>query len=173
MGQAAKKKEDPVVEETTEETPAQEPEATEVPERVKPAGMNRFALEETKRNRYIVHVPHGTSPDDCLEPDFWVHVAQHLGRGDVVAITPDDLAWEMSVLVLDRGHNWASVKKRSFVEFGAVVVRAETPKTYKVEWAGQTDKFRVVFHDEVLRKGFATEALAQQWANNHAQALKR
>ena len=47
------------------------------------------------------------------------------------------------------------------------------PTKYKVEWAGQTDKFRVLFNGEVLKTGFATEALANTYAQNHAQALKR
>ena len=156
----------------TQEAPAQEPEAVEVPEQVKPAGPNRFALAETKRNHYIVHVPHGTNPDDCLEPDFWVHVARHLGRGDIVTV-PDDLAWEMSVKVLDRGHNWANVRPREMFEYGEFEIVSETPKSYKIEWAGQTDMFRVLFKGEILRKGFATEKLAHQFASNHAQALKR
>ena len=156
-----------------DESPAQEAETNEVPDSVKPAGLNRFALAETKRNHYIVHVPHGTKPEICLEPDFWVHVARHLGRGDVVTIEPDDLAWEMSVKVQDRGANWAHVKKREFFDYGAAEIAPEMPSEYKVDWAGQTDRFRVTFKGEVLKKGFATEAFARQYANNHAQALKR
>ena len=166
----AKEKDDELNPET-QEAPAQE--AVEVPEQVKPVGVNRFGLAAEKRNHYYANVPHGTSPDVCLEPEFWVHVARHLGRGDIVTIEPDDLAWELSVKVLDRGHNWASVRKRGFFEYGTVEVAPELAKGHKVEWAGQTDLFRVTYKGEVLRTGFATEALAAQWANNHAQALKR
>lgn len=169
----AKKKEE-VVDETIEETPAQEAENIEIPEQVKPVGVNRFGLAAEKRNHYLTNVPHGTDPEMCLEPEFWVHVARHLGRGDLVTIEPDDLAWEMSVKVQDRGHNWAKVKKREFFDYGgAIEIAPEVPTKYVVEWAGQTDLFRVVFNGEVLRTGFATEILARQWANNHAQALKR
>ncbi len=152
---------------------AQEPEVTEIPEQVKPVGVNRFGLAAEKRNHFLVNVPHGTDPELCLETEFWTHVAQHLGRGDVVTIEPDDLAWEMGVKVLDCGHNWANVRKRQFFEYERVDVRSETPSGYEVEWAGQTDKFRVVFKGEVLKKGFATEALGRQFVSNHAQALKR
>lgn len=168
MGKAAEKIEDTQV----EETPAQE--KTEVSESVKPAGVNRFSLAAEKRNHYIVHVPHGTSPEVALEPDFWTHVARFLGRGDVITIEPDDLAWEMSVIVLDRGHNWANVRQRGEIfNYGVVEVLPETPAAYKVEWAGQTDKFRVVYKGEALKSGFATEELARKFAANHAQALKR
>lgn len=151
-----------------DETPAQE-----VPEQVKPVGTNRFGLAAEQRNHFFVNVPHGTDPDLCLRPEFWTHVAQHLGRGDVVTIQPDDLAWELGVKVLDCGHNWANVRKRQFYEYESVMVRPETPDGYKVEWAGQTEKFRVVFKGEVLKSGFATENLARRFVSNHAQALKR
>jgi hypothetical protein len=171
MAQAKKK--DDAVNVETQEAPAQEAVTAEIPEQVKPVGVNRFGLASEKRNHYYANVPHGTNPEICLEPEFWVHVARHLGRGDMVTIEPDDLAWEMSVKVLDRGHNWASVRKRMFVKYGTVEIAPEVPKQHKIEWAGQTDMFRVTYKGEVLRKGFATEILAQQWANNHAQALKR
>ena len=155
------------------EAPAQDTEPTEVPESVKPVGLNRFGLAAEKRNQFLVNVPHGTNPDLALEPDFWTHVSRHLGRGDVVTIEPDDLAWEMSVKVLDRGINWANVRKREFFEYGSFEVMPETPTKYKVEWAGQTDMFRVCYEGEVIKSGFATEELARRFAANHAQALKR
>lgn len=148
--------------------------ALEVPNSVKPVSLNRFGLADQKRNHYLVNCKYGMDPELVLEPEFWEHIARHLGRGDVVTVEPDDLAWEMSVKVIDRGHNWANVKKREFFDYGgAAVIRSEIPSKYKVEWAGQTDKFRVVFNGEVLKKGFATETIASQYASNHAQALKR
>lgn len=159
--------------EKIDEVDAQGPAATEIPDYVKPVGINRFGLMPEKHNHFVVHVPHGTDPDLCLETEFWTHVAQHLARGDFVTIEPDDLAWEMGVRVLDCGHNWANVRKRQFYEYESIAIRSEQPLGYKVEWAGQTDKFRVVFKGEVLKKGFATEALASRFVSNHAQALKR
>ena len=157
-----------------EQAPAQDVEQFEVPEKVKPVGLSRFGLAAEKRNHYLVNVPHGTDREVCFQPDFWSHVARHLGRGDVVTIEPDDLAWEMSVKIVDRGHNWANAKPRTFYDYGgAVEILPETPTEYKVDWGGQTDMFRVVFKGEVLKKGFATEDLARRFASNHAQALKR
>jgi hypothetical protein len=158
--------------EIDDESPAQE--AIEVPESVKPISLNRFGVAGEKRNEFVVHCKHGALPEHVLEVEFWEHISQHLGRGDIVEITPDDLAWEMNVRVIDRGNNWATVRERFRVDYGGPAqLRPETPTKYKVEWAGQTDKFRVVFNGEVLKKGFATELLASQYASNHAQALKR
>ena len=162
------------LDEQVEETPAQEPETLEVPESVKPVGINRFGVAGEKRNEFVVNVKHDCDPAFILEPEFWGHIARHLGRGDIVEVTSDDLAWEMNVRVIDRGHNWAKVVKRFFVDYGGPAeIAPEVPTKYTVEWAGQTDKFRVVFNGEVLKKGFATEMLARQFASNHAQALKR
>lgn len=172
MSEAAEKLDDDLEPEASDETPAQE--AVEVPEQVKPVGVNRFGLAAEKRNHYLVNVPHGTNPKAALEPEFWEHISLHLGRGDVITVEPDDLAWEMSVKVIDKGHNWAHVKMREMFDYhGPMEVRSEVPSKYKVEWGGQTDKFRVIFNKEVLKAGFATEFLASQYASNHAQALKR
>lgn len=172
MSDAAEKLDDDVEVESTD-APAQEAEKVEVPEQVKPIGLNRFGLAAEKRNTYLINVPHGTQPEVALEPDFYSHIARHLGRGDIVVIEPDDLAWEMSVKVLDMGHNWANVRPRSMHKYGEFEVVPERPKNYTIKWAGQTDKFRVEYKGEVIKKGFATEQLAGTFASNHAQALKR
>jgi hypothetical protein len=153
---------------------AQEPEKVEVPDSIKPVGINRFGLAAEKRNHYLVNCKRGTDPAQALETEFYEHIARSLGRGDIVTVEPDDMAWELSVKVIDRGHNWALVKKREFFDYGgAAVIKSEMPQKYKVEWAGTTEKFRVLFNGDVLKSGFATEALASQYASNHAQALKR
>lgn len=160
--------------EILDDTPAQEPAIQEVPESVKPVTVNRFGLAAEKRNHFLVNCKHGTDRAHVLEAEFWEHIAGRLTRGDVITVEPDDLAWEMSVKVIDRGHNWAMVKEREFFDYGgSATIKSEMPVKYKVEWAGQTDKFRVLFNGEVLKAGFATEFLANQYANNHAQALKR
>lgn len=159
--------------EKIDQVEAQEPETPEVNESVKPVGVNRFGVAQEKRNEFVAFVKNGTDPEDVLKPDFWTHIARHLGRGDIVEVCTDDLAWEMSVRVLDRGHNWANVRKRYFIEHETAEIQSELPTAYKVDWAGQTDMFRVTFNGEVLKKGFATEALANRFASNHAQALKR
>lgn len=158
--------------EQLDETPAQE--VKEVPESAKPISLNRFGVALEKRNEFVVHAKQGADPELCLEPKFWEHIARHLGRGDIVEIVSDDLAWELSVRVIDKGHNWAHVKKRHFIDYGgAVEIQSELPQNYKVDWAGQTDKFRVIFNGEPLKVGFANEAFAHQYARNHAQSLKR
>jgi hypothetical protein len=165
---------DELEDESVGESPAQDTDKIEVPDSVKPVGLNRFGVAGEKRNEFVVNCKQGTDPKCVLETEFWEHIARHLGRGDIVEVTPDDLAWEMNVRIIDRGNNWALVRERFFLDYGGpAFIQSELPQKYKVEWAGLTHKFRVVFNGEILKKGFATEALAGQYATNHAQALKR
>ena len=106
----------------------QEPEAPALPEQVKPVGINRFGNAPERRNRFVAYVANDTKPEHALDPDFWTHIARHLTRGDIVEILPDNLAWEMSVRILDKGHNWANVRKRSYVEYDVVEVKSEAPR---------------------------------------------
>ncbi len=175
MSEAAEKLDPTEAEQSNDETPAQEaaPEV-EVPNHIKPVGVNRFAPAEQKRNHFVVYCKHGTDPESVLQVEFWEHVARWLGRGDLIEVMPEDLAWEMSVRVLDKGHNWALVKKREFFDYGgATKVKSEMPQSYNVDWTGPINKFRVTFNGEKLKDGFATEELARRYAANHAQALKR
>jgi hypothetical protein len=141
---------------------------------VKPVGINRFALAEQHRNHFHVNCKIECEPDNVLDSTFWEHVAAQLSRGDIVTVIPDNLAWEMSVVVLDRGHNWALVRERYRYDFGEVFDPMTGKNSdYEIEWAGTTEKYRVKHKGRVLRGGFATEALANRYAANHAGALKR
>lgn len=166
MSEAAQKVDEEVTE-TAQDAPA-------LPDEIKPVSINRFGLADEHRNIWRCNAKIGTSPDQVLEASFYEHIARHLNRGDIIEIMPDDLAWEVNVRVLDHGHNWAIVGERFRIEHQRP---AETPdklgSEYDIKWAGTTDKFAVKYKGELLKKGFATEALAQRFAANHAQALKR
>lgn len=163
MSDAAEK-----IDETTEEV------AQEVPDTVKPVGVNRMGLAAEKRNRYTIYCKNETNPEHVLNIEFWEHVARRLGHGDIIEVYPDDLSWEMNVLVLDVGHNWAQVSKRHFIEHAANDTdTADLESQYDVQWRGKTDKHCVLFKGEVLKGGFSSKRLASRYAENHAQAQKR
>lgn len=149
--------------------------AQEAPKEISPVSFNRFGLADEHRNVWRVNAKIGTSIESALEAAFYEHIARHLNRGDIVEIMPDDMAWELNVRVLDRGHNWAMVKERMRVDYGGPVqVNPEAlTSDYDVKWAGNTDKFVVKYKGEKLKDGFATEDLARRYAANHAQALRR
>lgn len=149
-----------------EETPAQE-------ESVQPVDVNRFGPADEKRNHFVIYCKQGTNPDCVLQVEFWEHISRFLDRGDIVEVLPEDLSWEMNVRVLDKGPNWAMVRKRDFIRYGEVEVQSEMPNKYDVKWTGPVTKFRVIFNGEKLKDGFATEELGRRYASNHAQALKR
>jgi len=154
--------------------PEVETEVTEVPDSVKPVGVNRMGLAAEKRNHYTVYCKIDTNPEHVLDINFWEHVARHLGHGDIVEVLPDDLAWEMSVRVIDCGHNWAHVGKRQFIEYQESDQELpDLESQYAVQWRGVTDRHVVLFKGEVLRTRFASKKLATTYAENHAKAQKR
>jgi hypothetical protein len=166
MADAAKKVDEDVTDSAQE--------APEVPADIKPVSINRFGLAEEHRNVWRCNAKIGTTQEQALEASFYEHIARHLNRGDVIEVMPDDLAWELSVRVLDHGHNWAVVARRFYIEHAKPdATPADISSDYDIKWAGTTDKFAVKYRGEPLKKGLATEDLARRFAANHAQALRR
>ena len=164
MAEAAKKVEEPI----------DESQEQEVAPSIKPVGINRFGLLAEHANAWRVNCKVETDPKDVEDPAFWEHIAQHLNRGDTIEVMPDDMRWKMLLHVHDKGHNWASVKQMAFFEFGKPAdPDVDLPRRYAVEWAGTTERWRVLFNGKKLKSGFATEQLAHRYATNHAEAVKR
>lgn len=168
MPQAAAKKVEPESPETTEEP------VEEVPQTVKPVGVNRFGLLAEHANLWRVNCHVDTKPEDVLQPEFWEHISRHLNRGDSIQVMPDDMSWKMVLHVHDRGHNWANVKREEFYEYGgASEPQEDIPANYKVRFAGSTHQYQVEFNGKKLKSGFATKEIAHQYVKNHAAAVKR
>jgi hypothetical protein len=168
----------------SEDEPKAEEEATpqldehddsEVPseQRVAAPGIGRFGLQVESSNSWRMNATQKTLPAQCLEQDYWQHVAAQLRPGDEILVMPDDLAWKLRLHVIDAGHNWAHVAQESFSKFKTRADMTQVPSIYRIEFAGTTDKWRVLRKDKLLKKGFTTESLARQWAANHQAATKR
>ncbi len=181
MAEPAKTLDDQVEEEkqrkAAEKNESKDAESTaeiEVPDAVKPVGVNRFQLRSEKENDFRVDAKVDTTPEQVLDPAFWEHIARHLQITDTITVVREDIAWKMRVIVVDCGHNFASVIKEEFYDFGQSHEPSDTlPGRYKIDWAGTSKKWRVQFDKKPLKDGFATKQLAHRFAENHAQALKR
>lgn len=141
--------------------------------KVSPPGINRFGLQAEHNQTWRMNVSHKTVPEQCLEQDFWQHVAAHLRPGDEIIVQPDDMSWKLRLHVIDAGHNWAQVDKEHFVSFRTKDDMEPVQSVYAVRFAGTTHKYQVLRKGNMLKEGFATEALARQWAANHQAAVKR
>ena len=153
----------------TEDEPVEE----KAPDSLKPVSRARWGLLVEHSNTFRVNCKVDTKPEHCLDPSYWEHISLSLSRGDEIHVMPDDMSWELVLHVQDTGHNWAHVIKKAFYELAPSVGLEQLPGIYKVEWAGSTEKFRVLREGEKLKAGFATEALARRYAANHEAAVRR
>lgn len=167
MADAAEKQVD--VEEATESVNLEE-----IPLDLKPVGANRFGLLEEKQNHYRIEAKINVTKEMALDPTFYEHIAQRLQQTDVITILREDIAWKLQVIVLDCGHNWATVAEEQFYDYGGEHVPSDPlPSRYAVQWAGTANKWRVTFDKKVIKDGFATKEIAHRFASQHALALKR
>jgi len=174
MAEPAKTLDDQIEDEKTQDPEPSDEGAVVVPDAVKPVGVNRFQLRAEKENDFRVDAKVGTTPEQVLDPAFWEHIARHLQITDTITVVREDVAWKMRVIVVDCGHNFASVIKEAFYDYGTSHEPSDKlPGRYKVGWAGTSKKWRVEFDKKPLKDGFATKELAHRFAANHAQALKR
>ena len=63
------------------------------------ANPRYFKLAEHAFTRRFLIADPGSSPDDYLKPDAWVHVARHVGVNDEIIIIPETAEWRLEVWV--------------------------------------------------------------------------
>ncbi|OWK18316.1 hypothetical protein AJ88_03815 [Mesorhizobium amorphae CCBAU 01583] len=68
-----------------------------------PLNVNGLLLAESKRNVYRVALYANTTPEDLLDPAFWVHVGPQLRADDRIEVVGFDKAWFGEVMVLEVG----------------------------------------------------------------------
>lgn len=160
----AEVQEDQPVEAQTEAAPASS---------AKPITVSRWGLLAEHSNSFRVNCKNQTTPEHCLDPSYWEHIAQYLNMGDEIHVMPDDMSWELVLHVQDKGHNWASVIEKTRYELAPSTGDEIVPSVYTIDWAGSTKKFRVLREGKELKSGFATKALAGRYAANHEAAVRR
>ena len=154
----------------------QAPEATaEEARKTPPLAPARFRQAEYARNVFEVNCPSGTTLEDLIEQNYWQHVAHMLKQKDRIEVTDDTLTFYIELMVLAADRLWAHVAvvhEVDLLPFHGQDIPIDE-RHYKVEFAGAHHKYRVLYKGEMIKEGFATEALARRWASNHATALKR
>ncbi len=163
--------------EKLDESPAEEapdaPQETTETLKISPPGLNRFGLAAEHIQPWLMNVPQKTLPEQCLEEEFWQHVAMHLSPGDTIIVRPDDMAWKMELHVVNAGHNWAQVAREHFSQFATREELPTVKSIYTTRYAGTTHKWQVLRKGELLKEGIETEALARRAAANHELAARR
>lgn len=146
---------------------------TPVALKVSPPGVNRFGLQAERNQVWRMDVPQKCVPEQCLEEEFWQHVASHLRPGDEIVVMADDMAWKLNLHVINAGHNWAQVAKDAFHQYATQADMPAVASIYSVRYAGTTHKWQVLRKGKLLKEGFETEALARRSAANHEAAVQR
>lgn len=157
-----------VAEEIKTEQPA---EAEKSP--AKPILDSRMGLEVEKSNRWRVDVPEGVTPQDCIDQNFWQHVAMKLRPGDEIVCMPDNMAWKLVLHVVGAGRLYAHVVQQSLFELAPLEQTIRLPSIYEVKYTGTHHKWAVIRESAPLKDGFETEGLARRYAANHESAVNR
>lgn len=134
---------------------------------------NRFKLAEHVRQYWHVTPRPEDSPEEMLDPMYWVHVARNMKIGDRIEAVAETREWFAEAIVLDVG-SWGA--KISFIH-GPVKLTNDAeiaaPDEYDIKWAGPTAKFRVIrkSDNKVLKEGNETKEAAAQWVKGHKMAM--
>lgn len=130
---------------------------------------DRLVPAEYTRTVHDVTVPAEVSPEECLAPGFWAHVASKLRVKDVLVVQSETLTWYMELYVLQAGHLYAKVGKLQYVEFdpNAIKEQAVVMGEYTIEFTNITSKYRVRRGKDVLKDKFASRAEAQAFLDSY------
>lgn len=110
----------------------------------------------------------GTTIEEVLKPDYWVHVAPKAKLGDVLEIFPEDGSWFVQAVVV----SCSNVHLKLHVLNKVVIneVKAESKKDdkkdepFRVEFKGPQRKWSVIRKDGVyIKEGFEDRRGAEAW----------
>lgn len=120
---------------------------------------------EFLRNIYAATPEAGTTLEDILNPDYWVHVAKTLHISDRIEVIPEDGSFYAELFVVSVTSNLVKVKLLSHHVLNDVGLPAEPEDEYEVVWRGQTNKHTVWRKKDkhIMKDGFATKQEAAQW----------
>jgi hypothetical protein len=129
----------------------------------------KIARAEVARTLRFLPVLPGTTREMVLEADFWVHLGSVLKVDDRIEVVAQDGSFDLDlrVVAVDPRGFWAQTRVlREWPPKGEAQPKAEAqPKTwpdsegYRVEWGGQTHKWRIIDRaGQIVGKQAASEA---------------
>jgi len=142
---------------------------------VKAPALKDSRINETVqvRNSWSVTCDMNTTVEQVLDESYWANVSMKLRPGDVIAVMPPDMSWELGLHVSGAGKLYAHVIQRYFYNLAPSKPPIRLPSIYKVDFGGTVAKFRVLRKGVVLKDGFETKPLAERYALNHEDATTR
>ena len=125
----------------------------------------RIDRADFARSEYFLSAPPGTTVDQVVDPDFWLHVARRLKVNDRIEIVAADGSFDMEVRVtaIDPRGLWAHVRPLRVAEGQFAVPEASgaypDKDGYTVEWGGP-HRWRIVRGNDVVARDFPDQAAA-------------
>lgn len=134
--------------------------------------ITRVQNSEFARTVHVATVPDGTTPDDCLNPAFWAHVAAQMRPYDKIEVREEEGKWYGELLVMRAGTGFAKVQKLFFVELAPVEEKPLEIDGYEIKF-NPHKKFRVIRMADkvVVSEGHPTRAVAMQWLATNRLSL--
>lgn len=131
---------------------------------------SKLKQAEYTRVVFSVSLDQGQSYEDCLEGDFWVHVANKVHVGDRIEVTGAGGEWFAELYVGSVGKGWLKVASMRYVELAQ---KPEAMAEYKISWGGPKAKHRVIRVSDltVMQDGFNTAEEAKQWVDDLSKKL--
>lgn len=133
---------------------------------------NRRHLAEQKRAEHVAYPLAGTTLEQILKPDYWMHVARDLKMFDHIEAIVEDGSAYYELLVVSVGRTEARVAVLNKVDLSSVPQGLLSESEYSIGWGGPHAKHRIKRGNEVIKDGFESRDLAEQWLKNHLQAQK-
>lgn len=118
----------------------------------------------------------GTTIDEVLKPEFWVHVAPKAKVGDILEIFPEDGNWFIEALVVAQSnvHLKLHVLKKEVIN-EVVAVKKEDKKEvppFRVEFKGPQRKWSVIRKDGTyVKEQFDDRSAAEKWLEDNQKDL--
>lgn len=141
----------------------------EAPKAIMPDAMG-FA--GSKRLDHIVDVPMGHTIEDCLDPQYWAHVAETLNPGDHIELRAADLSWVATLIVRMCERNYARVVlDRKLMLDGDSAPPPESIK-FEIKFMGPQNRWSVIRKSDQksVQQGFRQKDEAHAWLIEHEKA---
>ena len=124
-------------------------------------------------NTWLASVAVGVTERDCLQPEFWAHVARKINPMDRIEVWAKDGAWFGEFRVIFSADREARVQKVQKVDIDANLTDdINKDPEYLAKWIAPPVKYGVIRKSdgEIVAKNFATVAHAELWIAQRRRA---
>lgn len=137
-----------------------------------PSNLQEISFKSTAYRAEPPSAEGGHAYADVIKPEYWVHYAHKLVRGDKIEVFPQDSSYFAELLVLEVATGYAKVHTllHSII---ADATPVEDHNGYALEWVNPKTRFRVTRLSDgtIMKEGLPSKAAAQQYIDELNQNL--